>query len=69
MTVDWSHKHQFALICNLHTMYGIPPHSSGRYVKEVFPRLTWTEIYDIVSQAVLNYDEIYAHLKKQGMVE
>ena len=69
MVINWQHKEQFALICNLRTMYGIPPHSSSGYVKEVFPSLTWNEIYDIVSQVVINYHEIYAHLKKQGMVE
>ena len=69
MTINWDFKEQFALICNLHSMYRIPPATSGQFVKQVFADIAWSEVYEIVAQAVSNYDEIYAHLKKEGMVE
>lgn len=69
MTVNWDFEDQFAFICNLHTMYRIPPAASASYVKAVFADLSWPQVYEIVAEAVLNYEEIYAHLKKKEMVE
>lgn len=67
--VNWQHQHQFAFCCNLKTMYGVAPHNCAKYLKEVFPHLPWPTVYDIVAELTLNFDEIYAHLKKKGMVE
>lgn len=67
--INWDYEEQFALLLNLHRMYGLNLWSCYEAVNSCFPEVKRSDYFRIVENLINNQLTITSTLKARGSIE
>jgi len=68
-SINWEYEEQFALILNLHRMYGLTLWSCYEAVNSCYPEVKRSDYFRIVENLITHQLTITSTLKSRGAIE